>query len=551
MHAPLFRGWRTAVVCALVVGLIHPIVMYWGLFSGDAEIHLVYARNLLRGHPLQFNLNEPNSGETSMGYMLVVALIMRVAGAALTPLIMKLLCLACFYATAVTTYLIGERSGLQSPWREIASVLVLWLPGSAYSAMYGTENVLFAALAVFFVYAALRVNWFDGDLPPSTWTDVLMSLWAGLLFWIRPEAGPFIAILLSIRLAAAFAPGRGWGREFGRVVLFGIVFAAAIFSYVVIFRHFAGNLPYGAGVSRRLMSLNLECIRVLGVPIDTKVLLRLASYFSIVIPALVTGMLAMSGTIFDRAARFRILVFSALFFLFMGAYIFAILPAVHFARYSVFLWPFGMLLGLLCLQTISQRNWLGKTGRGAVNAVLCLGLLGTMGYETYLRRVYGGALGGYSALAHAEEVPAKRDEYSAEMAEQLHLKPNASAMLAYQEVQARYELNDNFTVVSLDGITDSRLLRYFCDRWVDQDGYVIDTRVDFLLDLPDYNADKSRWSLASLRLLGVGQSITRPGVIYTKIARDRVSVHRTVTSAAARPDGICGVDTNSSASQPH
>jgi hypothetical protein len=61
--------------CADLRGqLFHPL-HYWSIFSGDAEIHLVYANNFLRGHPLQFNLNEANSGETSMGFTYVYVML--------------------------------------------------------------------------------------------------------------------------------------------------------------------------------------------------------------------------------------------------------------------------------------------------------------------------------------------------------------------------------------------------------------------------------------------------------------------------------------------
>ena len=74
--------------------------------------------------------------------------------------------------------------------------------------------------------------------------------------------------------------------------------------------------------------------------------------------------------------------------------------------------------------------------------------------------------------------------------------------LGYQEVQTRYEYADNFVIRSLDGITNSRLLRYFCKGWIDHDGYLIDTKVDYLMELPNYNKDRSVWSLQDLEGLG-------------------------------------------------
>jgi hypothetical protein len=47
-----------------------------------------------------------------------------------------------------------------------------------------------------------------------------------------------------------------------------------------------------------------------------------------------------------------------------------------------------------------------------------------------------------------------------------------------QKYSAFYDYADNFVMRSLDGITDSRLLRYICNEWIDHDGYLIDAIFD-------------------------------------------------------------------------
>lgn len=532
------RGWQFALLLALVVGLLHPIARYWSVFSGDAEIHLVYARNLLRGHPLQFNLNQPNSGETSMGFMLLVSLIMRLFGAALTPLLMKLICLVSFYLTAVTTFLIAGRIGVRSPWREIAAIAVLWLPGQAYSAMYCTENIVFAALSGFFLLAVMNSGWFSGPSAPSVGRDIHLSFFAGVLFWVRPEAAPLMAILLCVRGTAGFVQPRNRRREAAQMALVGVILALSIAAYVSTFHHFAGEMPYGAGKARRLISEYDESRWILGVPVNVKVLLRLASYFPITLTALLAGVFALRRELFDVQKRLMIFALLAVFFGFMGTYVFGFLPAVHFARYSVFVWPLGCALAVLGLQMVSDRGYFRPGVRAAVFCFLFIAFLGVVGYETWLRREM--VESGVSPLRQAEQVPEDRATNSAAMSESLGLTVGAPAVLGYEEVQSRYELTDNFSIVSLDGVTDSRFLRYFCGRWVDHDGYLIDMRVNYLSDFPDLNADKTRWSLADLLRLEVGQSLVRPGITYTMIAPELVRVLRTVRSATDRPGGICG-----------
>jgi hypothetical protein len=74
---------------------------------------------------------------------------------------------------------------------------------------------------------------------------------------------------------------------------------------------------------------------------------------------------------------------------------------------------------------------------------------------------------------------------------------------------------------------------------VDHDGYLIDTKVDYVMEFPNYNADTSKWALADLLTLKVGQSLIRPGIIYRRIQPNIVQVQRTVNAGADRPGGNC------------
>lgn len=59
-------------------------------FGGDPEIHLVFAKNMLAGHPLQFNPGIFSSGETSPLYLTLLAAVLALTGLTLTTLFMKL-----------------------------------------------------------------------------------------------------------------------------------------------------------------------------------------------------------------------------------------------------------------------------------------------------------------------------------------------------------------------------------------------------------------------------------------------------------------------------
>jgi hypothetical protein len=528
------KGEASLIAVAAIVGVLHPL-WYWSIFSGDAEIHLVYANNLLRGHPMEFNLNEPNSGETSMGFMLADALIMWVFGAAATPVVIKFLCLSALYSTAVATWLVAARLGVQRPWREFAALFTLWLPGSVYNAMAGTENGLFAALSCLFVFWTTLLHWYDEEGGPTLRRDGLAGLAAGGLFWLRPETLPLAVILLFMRFIGTLWFKRPVGRELTHIGVFSLTFAVMIVAYIVIFIHYAHEAPYGAGRARRLLSIFQDSVWLGPISVNSKVLFRVVSYFGVVVPALATVGVAAFGNAPDRSERLGTMTLGAVFFGFLAAYEFNLLPSVHFARYTIFVWPYGLILAALGLQTALRSPRFNRQAVIVVIAILGASFVGVGAYETHLRRNM--ALGG--ALAKVERAPERREASSANLARSLGLPVGAHATLGIEEVQIRYEIADNFEIRSLDGVTDSRLLSYFCDEWIDHDGYFIDTKVDYLMAFPSRNHDRSVWSLNDLDQLGVGGTVARPGITYTKIGPDIVRIDRTVDNSSARPGPKC------------
>lgn len=522
----------------LAVGLLQP-ALYWRSFSGDAQIHLVYARNLLRGYPLQFNLHVPNSGESSMGFMFIVAACMRIAGENFTPYIIKFLCLFSLYAAAFLTLKLARRVGLHNDWDSIAAIAFLWMPGNASSAMSGSENVVFAAASLAFLDWLWGTAWFSDRSSHSLPEACLSALMAGLLFWLRPETFPLVLILLAVSLLGHVQQNENRAAYFVDASVFLLVFAAFVIAYVVVFRHFSGQLPYAAGRARRVLSALLECSSFLGISINGKILLRIVAYASVVVPAFVSGTLALRRRDWSLTRRMKISSLFAVFFLFLLAYLFNLLPGIHFARYSIFIWPCGLILAASSLQEWVEMSPRLSLAQGSVLTVLLLSFLGAAGYETLLRSsVLQQA--SQRELEDVVQVPERRDAITRQLESDLGIPPGASTSIALREVQIRYRLKDNITVNSLDGITDSRMLHYVCGTWIDHDGYLIDSRTDFLMEFPDLNRDPTKWSLAQLESLPVGGSVVRPGITYTRISPDIVRLFRTVQRASDRPGGVCG-----------
>lgn len=539
-HANSRKIQSFALGLLLLAGLVHPFI-YWSLFTGDGEIHLLYADNLLRGRMLQFNLGEPNSGETSMGFMLLDAVFLKLFGGVWAPIAIKIVCLLSLYVTAFATWLIGGRLGVNRPYRELAALALLFIPGIAYSSMLGTENVLFAALSSLFFYWTVRIGWYSNCLYPSVSQDALAGLMAGGLFWLRPETAPLLLMFLTVRFAGAVWFRRSIRQEIYRQLVVGTIFMIAVGIYYAVFIRYAHELPYGAGKARKILSMLAESSRIGPFFVNYKVLIRLVSYFSIVLPALGAVAIALRpggwGLQRDRSLRLTIIAAALPFFGFMAAYVLNWLPAFHFARYSIFVWPYGLVLAAVGVQAMVRSEKFNPRLIVACGAAIAIGFSGTVLYESYLRREM---IPNKSLLNEVQGAPGNREAFTRKIERQIGLQPGDHATLAFQEVQYRYRLDDNLVIRSLDGITDSRLINYVCDGWIDHDGYLIDTGVDFVMEFPNYNQDRSAWSLADLGGIDVGQSVRRPGITYTKITPQVAKVDRTVQNSADRPNGRCG-----------
>ena len=283
----------------------------------------------------------------------------------------------------------------------------------------------------------------------------------------------------------------------------------------------------------------LECSSFLGITINGKILLRIGAYASVVAPAFLSGAMALRRRDWPAASRLKIAFLFAVFFLFLLAYLFNILPGVHFARYSIFIWPCGLMLAALFLQEWMEKSteYLHRASLGYDRLTFVFSGGGRIRNHPQKARPTAGIpvrVGRSCACAGTTRCDYPRTDIGS-----WH-SAGANASVALQEVQVRYRLGDNITVNSLNGITDSRFLNFVCGTWIDHDGYLIDSRTDFLMEFPDLNRDKSRWSLAQLESLPVGASVVRPGITYTRVSPDIVRVHRTVEHASDRPGGICG-----------
>lgn len=98
----------------LAIGICHPF-LYYSVFSGDGIIYIIFAKNALDGHLFQFNPGQFTGGETSPGFMFIVAALMSMYGGEIIPFLMKTICIFTFYGIGFFYLSLNEDSGFTLP----------------------------------------------------------------------------------------------------------------------------------------------------------------------------------------------------------------------------------------------------------------------------------------------------------------------------------------------------------------------------------------------------------------------------------------------------
>jgi hypothetical protein len=451
---PAERAALAALCTVALIWVAYVVSHFWWRFGGDPEIHIIFARNFLEGHFLEFNPGYKSGGETSPLYMIIVAAGYRLLGA-YVPYGMKALAYLSF---ATICYLLLESNEMAPPWRRWSFVLLAaCMPFFVFQASLGMENMLFAAAVVAIVHIRCR----------TADPRVVLGLPAvvPVLFFLRPEA-VFIALWLGCLAAAE----RRIAAVMSVIVSVGVTYAL----YVALNRY-TGVETHNAGLIRAYLS-TLSSVRIPLAGHDVFVSTKVLVGMSYALP-----FLAYAGFNYRALSSRDILTLGTLFFVPAGLHFFDVLPNIQFSRY--FLFEYGVLLYVFAsrfLATISSRAlvgiWLVTASIGVAE-------------------VHSRAGDGVTVSDSIRETsPQAVKAYSDALFAALH--PGAVPVsIASQEVELRARVDARFIVWSLDGITDYRLGNHLQSGYIDHFGYIRDRNIEFVQGLEDYNRDKHKPSL--------------------------------------------------------
>jgi hypothetical protein len=485
-------------VLAFVVAAGEPL-LFRGHFAGDAVVHLAFAESAAHGRFFEFNPAERVSGETSPGYMLLGALFFRSTPAVWVPVALKVAGLAGWYALCWLVYRVAVRllrepeRAAERAWPALAALVAAALPGSVYNANVGMENGLFAALIWWWILLADRWRWFE-SVDGNARRELTLAAMLGVSCWVRPEGWLVLLVAFGFRLVTLRPPLGRW--------LLGLGGAAGLGAACVAFQlAFTGDVIPTSVLSRRVLAMP-NTYALGGVVVDPTLAKRLMAYFPLT--ALFawgwrSGRRAVSAT--ERFLRTMLLAF-------LVAYTLGGSPQL--GRYLIFLMP-ALAIGA----TRGARDAWRSTGRTAKGAVLlaALAMLGIDVVEAHYRMLSSSE----RDLRAAMQAPALRRESTDRFLRDLGDPTWRPVIVAFEAIQARYELDPRILVRSLDGRADRALLGFVRGGVVDHLGYLRARHVEYLANTPTYNRDRSAWSLASLGDLPPGDSVERDGVRLTRL----------------------------------
>lgn len=465
--------WAWIALALVVASAALSAVLYWPVFGGDPEIHIIFARNLLRGYPLQFNPGEYTSGETSPLYMVLVAA-MDLAVGAYVPLAMKAIGVLGLFALCALLYRAARRQGASPPLALVLGTLPMFFPSLPFQALLGMENMLFAASVVLVLQL-----WLDG----SRGGHVRRALGLALLplFFLRPETALLGACLATLSIAERDARG---------LVALGIG-ATATLAAVLAIEHATG-VPLQAPGSLRAAFSRLDGIdlRLFGQPVflNPKVLQQLAY------GAPLAALLAWNRKSV-RLTRNEAIILAMLYGLPLLLHLFTVFPSTHVSRY--FLYANAALL-LVFARGMARVEVRGQPAAGGILVVLVLLGATVVPYEHLARTAMD--------MNRVEETIAeRRPGFVAANSDALYEalgRPPVPVVVAGGEVQLRGRLDDRFVVRSLDGVVDHRMADFVRAGGIDQVGYLKARKVAFLVDIADPHRTPPGFSIGQLAALG-------------------------------------------------
>ena len=462
----------------MITWSIYQLFLYGNSYSGDTQIHLIYAKNFVNGHFLEFNPGYKTGGESSFLYFLMVSLIYKLFGF-YTYYGVKLISVLSFIWILYQIYEINPSKSI--PIKLIGASLLSVIGRMSSQAMLGMENIFFAAILITFLSKEIK-----SEMKYQNKMIVLKSI---LLFLLRPEG---LAYPLFLSIKSFFNKNKK-------------LLSSAILSFIscgilyIFLSLMSGGDFHNAGSIRKYISI-LPIYKINNININ---LLGYNLTFTLRIfrSLLYTYPLIFGLIIFKKYLKRVDLIITITFIILpLFLHLFGFLPTVHFSRY--FIYAYSLIFLLFAARIIPNLSKI---------------FIAFLAIIYFSASVYAGSVHNhkftfnYNKLSKCSdsEINCKRTllenikltspenvkKYSDELFKKLAKNESDVIDIGTVKVQIRNRLDNRFRIWSLDGIVDRDLEKFKDKDSINHFNYIDYRDIDYLADLPNFNRSKDDFSL--------------------------------------------------------
>lgn len=461
------------VIALLLLLYILLLLPFIGNIAFDAVVHFVFAQNFALGHPFQYNLNDGQLviASTSPFWTILLALFYFITGQ-FTPIIIKSVCILLWLATAYLLNIVCRDIWKLRDFTRYA-VLLMWFANVSIikNSLGGLENILCAfQLLLIYYYTWKKLE--SGENK----TNYILGALLGWTALTRIDAGVLALIVVLVYLTAK------------RKTLKYNFIASLI---IIILTAFIVLLPwylYQYSYTSKLLS-DSAVARLFTGRRNSVVLFNGLLYFhSNAVIILFTAFFPLSMGLFLAAFKLKLKDFKNNYYTYsaiilvicsVAAYSF-IVGADQFGRYFLMCMPFFLLAGFYGLQQI----YLSMKTRNAPYLNLSIVLLIIFMFLTNTYDYYKRVINIEQLESNIYEVyyaPSGRNKLTSEYLQKLGFNESDSIKLAITEVQFKYFVDERVHVISLDGRSSPKILKYMSSSGLpDFERFIEDEKPDIV-----------------------------------------------------------------------
>ena len=454
---------------------LYQLFIFRNLFIGDSEIHLIFAKNFINGHFLEFNPGIKSGGESSFLYFIIVSFLYKLFGI-YAAYGMKIISI---FSAFWICFQIFDINASKNFFRKIIGASLIACSASfTFQATSGMENIFFCSILLYFISPELKSN-----LALKNKNVLIKSI---ILFLIRPEGllYPFFLLLKSLIIKNK------------KLFIFSLLaFLSCILVYFLLSIISGGNF-HNAGEIRKYIStipnIGIYLINIFGYQLNINTTL----FRSIIYALPILLLLLLFRNTFNKSEYLIFIVFVSIpFFL----HFFSFLPNVHFTRY--FIYSYSIIFLLFAKKLIPNLSPLFLSFITFLYLFVSInrGLTNTFKFYDcdFSDNLCQSTVQQTISLASSRNIK----EFSDNMYNEFSKTKNQVVNVGATEVNLRLLLDNRFNVWPLDGITDRDLSKFAKKDHIDHFGYLNYREIDVVEDLPNLNKNNQFHSLSDLYTL--------------------------------------------------